>query len=184
MADMKQLGLVAGGLALVLGGGLLVARWQSAAPASPPPAPLTPPRITLPEQCDRALSFADYAVPDRYDGPVAAVDLSTPPEAAEFRTVIATADRQGVNFAGRYTVASWGCGTSCQSSTIVDAATGRIVHFGLVSTAGVSYRADSALLVVNPSENLPAGYPLPLSTEYYLLRDGQLEFACRVPATR
>ena len=34
--------------------------------------------------------------------------------------------KEGVNFAGRFIVSSWGCGTSCLQSAIIDAKTGNV----------------------------------------------------------
>lgn len=41
-----------------------------------------------------------------------------------FHTVIEEATKNGPNFAGRYTIADSGCGTSCESVAVIDAETG------------------------------------------------------------
>jgi hypothetical protein len=43
-----------------------------------------------------------------------------------FRAVIRDAAKDGPNFAGRYTLAQWGCGAGCVSVAVIDAADGRI----------------------------------------------------------
>lgn len=93
----------------------------------------------------------------------------TTPEAHQFRTAIAKGATAGVNFAGRYTIVGWGCGSSCLDWAVVDSQTGR-VHFDaarrVVSTVHVDddrsqpgdrvnrtfnalrFRRDSSLLVL------------------------------------
>ncbi len=123
--------------------------------------------------------FEDFPA-ERYGGTVADVDLSTAPGAKKFSTIITEAVRGGINFAGRYAVAEWGCGTSCQDHAIIDLATGRIIRFGLVSALGVERAADSRLIVVNPPERIAElaadARPENLATDYYELRDGALMF--------
>ena len=58
-----------------------------------------------------------------------------------FRTQIREAARKGPNFAGHYTIAEWGCGTSCVSLAVIDAETG-VVHegpFGALPNALLAY---------------------------------------------
>jgi hypothetical protein len=47
-------------------------------------------------------------------------------DARRFRTVLREAAKAGPNFAGRYTVAGWGCGTACLDWGVIDAATGKV----------------------------------------------------------
>lgn len=83
--------------------------------------------------------------------PVAPV-LDTP-AARRYRTVIRRGAARGPNFAGAFTVVLWGCGTECQQLAIVDARTGRVFVASFVTTAGVSFRRESRLLIANPPEN-------------------------------
>lgn len=126
--------------------------------------------------------FEDFPA-ERYEGTIADIDISNAPGAKKFLTAITEAAAPGVNFAGRYAVAEWGCGTSCQDHAIVDLATGRIIQFGLPSALGVEYVADSRLIVVNPPERvtqLTSGmWPLDLASDYYELRDGELVFLAK-----
>jgi len=62
----------------------------------------------------------------------------------------------GVNFAGSFCFVSWGCGSPCQVSAVVDMKTG-IVYNGLPSAVGYKFEKDSKILIVNP----------PDSTNYY-----------------
>ena len=63
---------------------------------------------------------------------------------------------EGVNFAGTFCFVSWGCGSPCQMSAVVDMETG-IVYDGLPSAVGYKFNSNSKLLIVNP----------PDSTNYY-----------------
>ncbi len=69
--------------------------------------------------------FAQFAVGERFRGKVHALVLKTH-SARRFRTVIREAMAGGVNFAGHYVLASWGCGTGCIQFAVVDAITGEV----------------------------------------------------------
>lgn len=85
-------------------------------------------------------------------------------KAANFKTVLSQALRDaaatGPNFAGRFVVATWGCGSGCVRVAFIDGRTGA-VHFppqleGATPGNGelnnremLEYRADSNLLIVN-----------------------------------
>ncbi len=44
-----------------------------------------------------------------------------------FRTTIRESAKGGVNFAGHYVIADWGCGTGCTQFVVLDALTGTVV---------------------------------------------------------
>jgi len=96
--------------------------------------------------------LADYAVDSIFRGKPAAVDFTSDPDSREYRTVLTRAAARGPNFAGHYTIATWGCGSPCQSNVILDAGTGRIVA-SFNSNVGAAYRVDSRLLIVNPPDS-------------------------------
>jgi hypothetical protein len=58
-----------------------------------------------------------------------------------FRTRISEAAKKGPNFAGHYTIAEWGCGTSCVSVAVIDAETGVVSEgpFGRLPNAFLAY---------------------------------------------
>jgi hypothetical protein len=119
--------------------------------------------------------FSDYPVEREYEGLPVGVDFNTNPPAAQYLSAITEGVReQGVNFAGKYTVVSWGCGTSCQSSAIIDAETGAIVIFGLMSSHGLSFEKDSRLLIVNPKENFSQSEIESVVSDYYVMENGEL----------
>jgi hypothetical protein len=69
--------------------------------------------------------FEDYPAAVRR-GRVAPLDLRSHPLARTYRTLLRRQLREeGVNFAGRYTLASVGCGTGCSVSAVIDARNGR-----------------------------------------------------------
>jgi len=94
---------------------------------------------------------------DVYTGEFAAVDYADKrfPKAKEYKTAINKAVEDGVDFAGHYAIAQWGCGTQCQEQAIVDVITGKIIAMGLPSEAGVGVHEQYSVLVTNPAQNLP-----------------------------
>jgi hypothetical protein len=92
-------------------------------------------------------SFQDFPT-DIYKGKLADPDFSTNPEAKRFITRIKNECTNGINFAGQYTLVTWGCGSTCQSGVVVDRKTGRI--FGGYGTAlGSEFRKDSKMIIKN-----------------------------------
>lgn len=111
-------------------------------------------------QQTREPRFEDYGAAV-WHGRVAPLDLGSHRLARTYRTLMRRRQREeGVNFAGRYTLASVGCGTGCSVTAFIDARTGR-AHFprelngwtGIVGDYDPpegedtwSYRRDSRLL--------------------------------------
>ena len=54
------------------------------------------------------------------------VNLKSHKNANMFRTNLRNAAKEGVNFAGHYILTTWGCGTNCTQSAIIDARNGRV----------------------------------------------------------
>jgi len=98
--------------------------------------------------------FESYGAPERFTGKPAAVDLKSDPEARRFRTRLLEGAAAGPNFAGTYTVVTWGCGTDCQVMAIVDAKTGKVFFPGVSAELGFEYRLDSRLLVANATDEV------------------------------
>lgn len=139
-------GVAAGGLIVGFGGGAfgataeakstcqkVVAQWEKAYPESAKPQVL----------------FTGEPAAVKYAG-------SAFPGAVKYRTQLDAAVADGVDFAGKYAIAQWGCGTRCQEHAMIDVETGDIVAFGLPSEAGISVSAQHAVLVTNPRQNLPS----------------------------
>lgn len=87
----------------------------------------------------------------------------TTPGQHRFRTAIRRSVAKGPNFAGRFTIAEWGCGTGCIQVVVVDNESGDVYEspFGTLPKAalclganpdedrtGITYRLDSSLLIV------------------------------------
>jgi hypothetical protein len=122
---------------------------------------------------DRLPAFDDYRVTEVYKGAAAPVDLRSYPGARRFRTRLTEGGAKGPNFAGRFTVVTWGCGTSCEQVAIIDAVTGK-VHFPLRRgiSNGICFRLGSSLLITDPIdretlEGWEGRLPAWLKTRYY-----------------
>lgn len=109
--------------------------------------------LTCEEQLQAAYPREVLEAEDLYEGEIASVDFSSDPEAEMFATVIRQEQNRGPNFAGHFTVATWGCGTECQEHAVVDSITGEIVKYKIMSQYGASYSPDSNVLVTNPKDS-------------------------------
>lgn len=89
------------------------------------------------------------------------VNLKSHKYANMFRTNLRNAAKEGVNFAGHYVLTTWGCGTNCSQTAIIDARSGRVFFPEVLQEIGIGYcelpddfeplvsRADSRLLVLS-----------------------------------
>ncbi len=89
------------------------------------------------------------------------VNLKSHKNARNFRTNLRNAAKEGVNFAGHYILTTWGCGTNCTVSAIIDARNGKVFFpdqlegsgFGFCElpddTEPIVYQADSRLLILS-----------------------------------
>ncbi|HBG69225.1 MAG: hypothetical protein A2W93_04205 [Bacteroidetes bacterium GWF2_43_63] len=97
--------------------------------------------------------FCDFDVAEIYSGKLAMPDFSTDRSALKFVTRIKNGcEDEGVNFAGHYTIVTWGCGSSCQQMAIVDRITGKIIYSQLPfmnNYSGSEFRKDSRMLIIN-----------------------------------
>ena len=92
-------------------------------------------------------AFKDYPAVI-YEGKLADPDFSTNPDAKRFITRIKTECANGINFAGHYTLVTWGCGSPCQSGVVVDRKTGKIFD-GYGTSLGSEFRKDSKMIIRN-----------------------------------
>lgn len=87
------------------------------------------------------LKFEDYAIEDgdAFQGQPAKPHIVEKSHRT-FRTAILDAAAKGPNFAGRYAVAQWGCGSGCLSMALVDETTGKVYSspFEVLTTPIVS----------------------------------------------
>jgi hypothetical protein len=136
----------------------------------PPAAPLPPPPPVT-------ARFEEHAVADTaFRGPPAPPQLASAPYGRVYRTKLREGAAQGPNFAGRYTVVVWGCGSGCQIVAVVDARTGRLSPETLHTMNGVSFRRASALLIADPVDSAdppPPGCASCGTPAAYVWRDGR-----------
>ena len=127
------------------------------------------------QQVSKPPIFRNYSATEKFSGTPAHVNLTSHPQARRFRTVLEQGSKKGPNFAGKYTVVTWGCGSSCQSVGIINAETGSVYMLKSPAEAGVKFQLNSRLLIVNPPENFSANEPGRMKTRYYLWDGRQLK---------
>ncbi len=110
-------------------------------------------------EIDNVPSFNRYPVQEKYFVPVS-LNIDSNPRGALFKTKISEGYVQDQpNFAGKYTIVSWGCGVDCFGWVIINNATGQIFGDYISETLldggssyGISFDIQSNLLIINPSE--------------------------------
>lgn len=162
--------------------------------STPPavPAPLASPAPGGPRPPPANL-FAAYPAAPTYQRRHGPPDLSKP-QNYNFRTRIRAASREKPNFAGRWVLVNWGCGTGCSDGRLVNVATGAILPLpDAVITDPLPdptmdvyvYKADSRLLVVNGHDG--EGDTTPYNPRCYVLYDGEVphldQRECIAPTT-
>lgn len=125
---------------------------------------------------NRAPTFGDFLIRDTYKGKSAHVRLGKKPEILLFRSVLRSAAAEQANFAGRYIIANWGCGTSCEVGMMIDAPTGEVYSpKEYIASRGVRYALDSALFIVDPpADDNPFDAIARLDVRYYVWKDHAL----------
>ena len=94
--------------------------------------------------------FEDYPSTAMFSGRPAPVVLASARYGRTFRTRLREVAQSGPNFAGAFTVVTWGCGSSCQVNVVIDARTGSLSQQMLRTTNGLEYRRESRLLIADP----------------------------------
>lgn len=94
----------------------------------------------------------DYKVTDIYRGRLAPLDERSHTDARTFRTALQKGMKEGVNFAGKYTVITIGCGTSCQVHYVVNRENGKVLD-KVQSSVGAKFSRESRLFIVNPPDS-------------------------------
>jgi hypothetical protein len=112
--------------------------------------------------------FNAHPATEKFKGTPAAPKLKGLTVPARWQLLVREMAKKGPNFAGAYTVVTYGCGTGCQVVLVIDARTGKIHAAPEPSTYGTTYRLNSRLLVFNAD-------PLhKLRAKYYVFKDGKL----------
>jgi hypothetical protein len=83
-----------------------------------------------------------------YEGELKEPNFNSNEAANQFMTRITEGCKDGINFAGYYTLVYWGCGTSCQYGVLVNRKTGEIID-GYQSSFGSEFKKDSKLIIFN-----------------------------------
>ncbi len=107
--------------------------------------------------------FEDYPAAKTHSGKPATAKVERAGDRM-YRTRIREGAAKGPNFAGRFTVVQWGCGSACVETVIVDAGNGTVFHLpgaelgcsDLMCSLNMQcqtgsapwYRLDSELLIV------------------------------------
>jgi hypothetical protein len=117
--------------------------------------------------------FGDFPASETCSGRPAPVDLDSDRDARKFKTRLQEGARKGPDFAGCYTVVSWGCGTECESFVVIEARSGRVFSPPFSLGLGSWYRKDSALFVANPVDS--DGAPPWAVSEFFVWTGQRLE---------
>lgn len=99
------------------------------------------------------LSFDNFLVDTVVYGKYSDIDLKSNDRAPNYRTVLRKGyDSDSANFAGHYTFVSFGCGSTCLTSFIIDRRNGK-VYTSPGAETGYEFRVDSRMLLVNPPDS-------------------------------
>ena len=85
------------------------------------------------------------------------IDFSSHKSASKFKTRLSSAIGKPANFARKYVVVNFGCGSNCYSFVLIDTTNGK-VHFGRYASLGFVISLNSNTLIVNPLASLVEFY--------------------------
>jgi hypothetical protein len=120
--------------------------------------------------------FEDYPARDMHKGKNARLVLTR--DDWSFRTRLRRAASEKPNFAGHYTLTTWGCGAPCVAGAMIDANTGRVYWLPFTvccwadtddSLRPVKYRLDSRLIVFSGVRNEEGEN----GTHFYVVKAGK-----------
>jgi hypothetical protein len=130
--------------------------------------------------------FNDYPA-SAFRGKAAALKLTTP-LARGYRTRLREGARRAVNFAGRYKLHTWSCGTGCLQTAFIDAGTGAVFfpselngfiacYYGEEAVESLEealkFERGSRLIVMSGYPNSERGKDEPKKGLYYYEWDGK-----------
>lgn len=130
---------------------------------------------------ESSVNFSDFKV--KIEKTKAKLNLKSHELGREYRTAIGEAYENPESiFAGHYTLASWGCGSPCQMSVLIDRRTGKIYDAPSASV-GYKFQKDSRMLIINAPDSLgyyikDCPYCIP---EIYILNEKTKKFVQRHP---
>ena len=129
--------------------------------------------------------FKDFPAGKIYKGKNVPVKLTTADERM-FRTRLREAAKEKPNFAGRYILTTWGCGTTCLMGAVIDAQTGKVYwwDFSICCWEDVDenfnpieFRLDSRLIVFSGLRNEDGTK----GAHFYKFENGRFVFIKTVP---
>ncbi len=146
-------------------------------PADLPPAATVTKQDVAKIACPKPLSADDWLTEVDQNSP-ATIDWSGYQLSnQEKQQVSQSYQRQTVNLAGHFHLASWSCGHDCQKAAIINIKNGRMIAFGLdddlQTKYGWQFSATSSLLIINPNSQDQQN-----PTIYALVEDGGLRRIC------
>ena len=94
----------------------------------------------------------NYNVKNMFRGKLAPADEASHSDAHTYKSALREGMAQGVNFAGKYTVVTIGCGTACQQHFIVDRENGKIVE-KIQWSSGARFSVNSRIFILNPPDS-------------------------------
>jgi hypothetical protein len=154
--------------------------------------------------CSASLAFGQAAQTPKFGeypvglekARITKIDFKKNPNARTFRTRLTEALHGGVNFAGRYIVTGWGCGTGCTNAAVLDTRTGKIhwpeEFYNLDATYGdgysekqIDFRKNSRLLIIHgrPGSADENSTAKPTGDYYYEWKNDRLKQLKFVPKT-
>ena len=154
----------------------------------------------MPTGAPTSVNFADYRVKpvatQRHEEAI--IDKSAWVDKQKFPSVVKTAASMGPDFAGRYAIIRWSCGTWCSNAVISDVITGKMYDPPFVGVVGcegttgsfdtLQRRADSSLLIVRGSLEMSFGNAIsegPCGVFYFSWQTNRLGLlGCEIKAAK
>lgn len=135
---------------------------------------------------NRVPQFKEYPAGSIYSGKHTPLKLTVADRS--FRTRLAYAAKQKVNFAGHYILTSWGCGAECLMGAAIDAKTGKVYwfdftvccweHYGEENFEPINFRIDSNLIIFTGLRNEKEGDE---KAHFYKFVNGKFVFIKDLP---
>ncbi|MGK0289259.1 MAG: hypothetical protein ACI86H_000693 [bacterium] len=94
--------------------------------------------------------FSKYKVKKIFRGKGKSPNFSKTPKWKYFRTALRYASKRKVNFAGKYIVTEWGCGSACQAHALLNSKTGRVYDMPITTSLGIERHPNSRLIIADP----------------------------------
>jgi hypothetical protein len=95
--------------------------------------------------------FSNYPAEALTVSPLPPINLSSHPIGSTFKTRISAVNNEKPNFAGKYSIVPWGCGSNCMTGVIIDRNTGTILgSLPFIMEHGYEAYPDSSLIIVDP----------------------------------